>query len=239
MTDITNRKNVDDKTCTKRRIATLIINLTFVFHGDILQKLKLSPVGGKMKKICVITSALLLIISCKTAMKDSSYLQKPIPSGSNVGIIIDAPNSLKNVVIAKFMSKGYNVKAINASDIYTLSNHFDVNDFKKIAYRDSFPVLRQEENLPATDAQKVYDSIFKLHVYNYELSKADTLRQIREKWDVKYLLILEMANWEKYSWGRAIDLSSLDVMWVDNRSTRYNDSVESLTDHVIASISGK
>jgi hypothetical protein len=195
--------------------------------------------GGFVMKKCVLLLLALAFTACSFADRraSSSYTVRPIPSGSSIGIVIDAPNAMKNIVLMRFMAKGYAIKAINANDIYTLSDYFGIKDFKYLAYKEKLPVVSADEDQPITSAQKSFDSIFKLNIYNYELSKAETLRVIREKWDVRYLVILEMSDWETFSWGRAIDLSTMDVIWVNNYKTAFNDSPESLADHFIASVS--
>ena len=191
-----------------------------------------------MKK-AVISAIILFTASCTSTQKGGSFVQRTVPAGSSIGVIVDGSNPMKNMITMRFMAKGYNVKAINANDIYTMKDYFNISDFKYLAYNEQLPVVGENGDQPITSAQKSFDSIFKLHVYNYELNKAETLRSIRDRWDVRYLIILEMADWEKYSWGRAIDLSTMDIIWVQNHPTSYNDTAEAITDKFISVLSGR
>ena len=194
-----------------------------------------------MKKGFFILFLAFTAVSCTTGQssKDISYAQRTIPAGSSIGIIVNGPNAMKNAVLMRFMQKGYNVKAVNANDVYELSNYFNISDFKYLAYKEKLPVVGADEESPVTSAQKSFDSIFKLNIYNYETNKADALKAMRDKWDVRYMLIFEMADWESSSWGRAIDLSNLDLIWIHNHGTSFSDTPETIADIFIKSISGR
>ncbi len=175
----------------------------------------------------------LCILPCCAAKKSVKILKQKIPAGSNIVIVIDCPANIQNVVISKFMAKEYKVKAFNAADLYTSRDVFDIKDFKKIAYNSD---LQGAESL--LSMQKTFDNIYKLHVYNYELSKAETLGEMKDKYNVKYLVLLNLKDWEHVSWGRAIDLSNYELIWIENYATSYGDNIETVTDHFIESISG-
>jgi len=40
------------------------------------------------------------------------------------------------------------------------------------------------------------------------------------------------------SWGRAINLETFEIVWVENYPTRYNDTPEKIVDHFISTMSG-
>lgn len=175
----------------------------------------------------------LTIFSC-AQKKGVKYLRTPIPSRSNVAIIIDCPNNIKNVVMTKFMQRGFRVKALNASDLYSLNNVFDIKDFKYIAYKSSSKGKRfgsDSDSLLST--QKSYDNIYKLHVYNFEANKAKILSEMRSTWDVRYLILLELQDWEETSWARAIDLDNYNLMYIENYPAKYSDNLEDVVDHFI------
>jgi hypothetical protein len=183
------------------------------------------------------TAILLLLVifmlpAC-AARKSVKVLKQKVPAGSNIVVIIDSPSNIQNVVLSRFMSRDYRVKAFSAADLYTMKDVFDIRDFKKIAYNSD---LKDAGSLLAM--QKTFDNIYKLHVYNYELSKAESLGEMKEKYNVKYLILLELRDWEHVSWGRAIDLATYELVWVENYATRYNDTLESVVDHFLESISG-
>lgn len=173
-----------------------------------------------------------ILFSC-SAKKEVSYSKIKVSSNSNIAVIIDCPNNAKNVVLTEFMKKRFRVKAINASDLYSLSDIYDIKDFKKVAYESS---LRDIEALMSME--KTYDNLYKLHVYNFEVNKAEILKEMRDKWDVSYLIILDLKDWENVSWGRAIDLKTYELVWVENYPTKYNDNVETIISHFISSITG-
>ena len=188
---------------------------------------------SKISKITILMTAVMLIsgLSCMSrhAIRYSLY---PIQPGSSIAVIVDSPNNIKNVVLSKYMKNGYKVKAFNASDFYTMNDVYDIKDFKRVAYYGG-------ADTTLLSLEKSFNNIFKLHVYNYELNKAESLDEIRNKYNVTYLILLDLKNWEQLSWGRAIDLRTQDLVWVENYPTKYNDSVESVVSHFIDSMSKK
>ena len=108
---------------------------------------------------------------------------------------------------------------------------YDISDLKKLSYN------LDEQNV--STVEKTYDNIYKLHIYNFELNKAEFLKQIRNEWDIEYLLILELKEWERVSWARVINLKTLEIDFVENYPTGYNDNIETIISHFINNISGK
>jgi len=187
---------------------------------------------NKYSKLFIISGLLIVFfIACKSATK-VRYIKRTIPKNVGLAVIIDSPNDLKNVVYAKFLSKGYSVKAINASDFYLLDDIFDIKDFKKISYSSGI-----EDSL--LSLEKTYNNIYKLHIYNFEINKAEILSEMSSKWNVQYLIILDLKNWEGLSWGRAIDLRSKEIIWLENYSTAYTDTIETVVEHFIKSMTSK
>ncbi len=190
-----------------------------------------------MKRIresaAVLLVTLLLTSSCVTKRPVISQRQKVLP-GSSVAVIVDHPNNIKNLVISRFMLKQYQVTAFNAADIYEMKDVFDIKDFKKVSYNVSV----KDDDKSLLGMSRTFDSVYKLHVYNFEISKAETLAQIRQKWNVRYLVLLDLKDWEGVSWGRAIDLDTFEVVWVENYPTRYSDTPEKIIDHFILTMSG-
>ncbi len=164
-------------------------------------------------------------------------LKRNISPNSQIAVIVDHPNNIKNVILSRFMERNYRVKAINASDLYTLKDVYDISDFKKLAYKsDMAPEGEGKGDL--LSFEKSYDNLYKLHVYNYELNKAESIAEMRSKYNVQYLVLLDLKDWQKVSWARAIDLSSYEVIWVENYPAAYDDSLEDIIDHFITSMSG-
>lgn len=169
----------------------------------------------------------LMIAGCATK-KGMLYSQKAVTSGSSVAIVINAPNKVKNVVLGKFLQKGYTVKAVNAADFYMLDD-LTISNFKTIGSSNKIGELDRQ----------VADSLFKMTYYGYESTKADLLNDIKTKWGVRYIILLEMQNWQDTAWGRAIDLNTLDLVWVENYPPKFGDNIESVTEHFMSSMSKK
>lgn len=180
--------------------------------------------------ICAFALAAVLACAGKKAVR---YSKQKIAPGSGVVVVVDCPTNIQNVVLARFMAKDFRVKAFNASDVYTMRDVYDIRDFKKIAQESS---LNDQGSL--FTAQKAHDNLYKLTIYNYEMQKAETLGEMKERYNVRYLILLELNDWERVSWGRAIDLASYELVWVENYPTRYRDTLESIVDHFIDSLSG-
>lgn len=159
--------------------------------------------------------------------KSVRHITQAIPGNASIAVIVNAPNKVKNVVLVRFLAKGFNVKAINANDFYSMNDVFDIRDFKKLSY------IGQEDFLAI---EKSFNNLFKLHYYNFEVGKAEILAEMRAKWNVQYLILLDLKDWNDGSWGRAIDLKTNELIWVENYPTSFKDSIESVVDHFITSM---
>lgn len=183
------------------------------------------------KKSTIMILVFSIAMASCTVKKGILHSSARVPASSKLGIIIDSPNNLKNVVLASFMKKGFQVKAVNASDLYSFKDVYDITDLKKLSYDisgDSVPTV-----------EKTYENMYKLHIYNFELNKVSFLKQIRDEWDVEYLIILDLKEWEKVSWARVINLRTFEIDFIENYPTGYTDNIETITDHFIKGISGK
>ena len=177
----------------------------------------------------IITMFTFLHCSTKKSVK---YSKTNISTNSTLAVIIDCPNNAKNVVLTEFMKKKFRIKAVNASDLYVLSDIYDIKDFKYAGYKSSL------KDTGLLSMEKTYDNLYKLHIYNFEVNKIEILKEMRLKWDINYLIILDLKDWENVSWGRAIDLNTFELVWVENYPTKYSDNVETIIDHFINSITG-
>ncbi len=182
--------------------------------------------------LLILSSLIILIFSSCTSTKSVKYTKRTLPARSNIAVIIDTPQNLKNVVLVKFLSKNYTVKAFNASDLYSMDEIFDIADMKKVSYNS-------DVNSSILSMEKTYNNIYKLHLYNFEINKAEILQEIRNKWGVQYLIVLDLKNWEEVSWGRIIDLNNYEIIWLENYPSQYSDNIETIIDHFIASMTGK
>jgi len=186
-----------------------------------------------MKFMLKILSILLLssiLFSCSTK-KGLVYSSSRVSTSSRIAVVIDSPNNIKNAVLISFMKKGFRVKAFNSSDLYTQREVFDISDLKRISYDID------NDNLPTLE--KTYDNAYKLHIYNFELNKAEYLNEIARKWKVDYLVLLDLHEWESVSWARVINLTTMDLVYIENYPTKYTDNLESVVNHFIRNITGK
>lgn len=189
----------------------------------------MTPVSH-LKKIVIFIFASIFVISC-SSKKGLVYSSGKLPASSKIAVIIDSPNNIKNAVLITFLKQGFRVKAVNSSDLYTIKDVYDISDLKKLSYN-----IADSE---VSTIQKSYDNIYKLHVYNFEASKIEYLKQIRTEWDVDYIVLLDLKEWEKVSWARVINLRTFEIDFIENYPTAYNDNVETITDHFIKNITGK
>jgi hypothetical protein len=189
------------------------------------------------RKIWIIPAFFIILISLLSshcaAKKSVKYLKQKITPGSSIVIIVDCPTNIQNVILTKFMSKDFKVKAFNASDLYTVKEVFDIKDFKKVAGSSSLNDIDKLFSM-----QKTYDNIYKLNIYNYEINKAESLAEMKDKYNVKYLLLFDLKDWEHVSWGRLIDLNTYELAWVENYAVQYKDTLETVIDHFINSLYG-
>ena len=178
--------------------------------------------------ILILITTALFQFSC-SHKKVVKYIKRPMPRRAGLAIIIDTPNRIKNVILSRFLKKGFNVKAIAASDMYSTKDVYDIKDLKKVAYKSS-------GNMSLVSMEKTFNNIYKLHLYNFEINKAEMLDEIKRKWNVQYLVLLNLKDWEKISWGRAIDLNTYEIVWLENYPTQYKDTVVTVVDHFIQSM---
>lgn len=188
---------------------------------------------SKCKSAVILALSFIFILSCSTK-RSVKALKHRIEPNATVAVIVDAPNNVKNAVLARFMNKKFRVQAFNASDLYTYKDIFDIRDFKRISY---------ESNLKADDKsilslEKTYDNVYKLHIYNFEVNKAQALNEIKDRWNARYLIILDLKDWQQVSWGRAIDLATYELIWIENAPTKYGDTIDTIIDGFINSFSG-
>ncbi len=187
----------------------------------------------KSSRFIILCVAVLAVLDISCASRRAvRYNLYPLQPASSIAVIVDSPNGIKNVVLAQFMKSGFRVKAFNAGDFYTLNDVYDLKDFKRISYYSG-------SDTSLISMEKSFNNIYKLHVYNFELNKAETLDEIRTKFNVNYLVLLDLKDWEQVSWGRAIDLRSQELIWIENYPTKYGDTVETVVNHFIDSMTKK
>ena len=186
--------------------------------------------------ISLICSCLILAVatlSCVTKRPVRAARER-VAAGSNIAVFFNGPENIKNVVASRFMLKGYKVRAFNVSDMYSTDDIFDVRDLKTISHVVS--IRGGDEAVPAIT--RASDNIYKMHVYNFEVNKAEALIEVKRKFNANYLVVLDLKDWQDVSWGRAINLENLELIWVENYPSKYNDDLVTVVDHLIGSMSG-
>ena len=181
------------------------------------------------KNITLLILTIFLIQIACTSQKGIRFAKRRIAPTASIAIIVDSPNNVKNVILGKFLTRGFRVKAINASDLYTIDEVYDIRDLKRLSYK-----IRPSSNVVAFE--KTYNNMYKLHIYNFELNKAEFLAEIKAKFNIRYLLLLDLKDWKNVSWGRIIDLDTYEIVWLDNYPTKYTDDLDTVLNHFIASI---
>ena len=77
--------------------------------------------------------AALVLTACRST-RNNYVIREAIPKNSNIAVLIEGENDLKNAVFMEFMRGGYEVKAFNATDFYTTDDVLDVKSLKKTAF---------------------------------------------------------------------------------------------------------
>ncbi|HPB80680.1 MAG TPA: hypothetical protein PK200_01450 [Spirochaetota bacterium] len=184
--------------------------------------------------VALVFNGVFVMLSC-SSKQPVRVLRQKVAAGSGVAVLVDGPNNIKNVVLSRFMGSNFKVVAFNAADLYAMKDVFDIRDFKKVSHT----VAREGDGRSLASMERTFDNVYKLHVYNFEINKAETLREIRRNWNVNYLVLLELKDWEEVSWGRAINLDTFELIWVENYPARYNDDPVTIVDHFIRSMTGR
>jgi len=176
--------------------------------------------------------ALLGLLGCRSA-QEKYNIREAVPKGSNVAILVEGSNDIKNAVFMEFMKAGYTVKAFNASDFYSVDDTLDVKDLKKNAFVTNLFDPKNPQRSVAV-AEKVFENIYKLHIFNFENLKAEMLQSLQKKLGIKYVILLSFSNWDSgYSWGRAIKIDTMDVVYVHNYTTARADTYQSVANRMI------
>ena len=101
------------------------------------------PVMDLISKKLILFILLIILISNSCSTKRSvRYSKGPISSNSSIAVIIDCPNNVKNVILAEFMKRRFKVKAFNASDLYIMSDVYDIKDFKRRTFLQILSIKR-------------------------------------------------------------------------------------------------
>ena len=173
-----------------------------------------------------------LAAGCRSG-RNTYAIKESIPKSSNVAILIEGENDLKNAVFTEFMNAGYAVKAFNATDFYTTDDVLDVKALKKTAFVTNLFDPKNSQRQVAV-ADKVFENIYKLHLFNFENLKAEMLQSLRTKMGVRYVILLSLTRWDTgYAWARAIKLDNMELVYVQNYSATRKDDLKSVVGQMI------
>lgn len=173
-----------------------------------------------------------ITLNCRS-LQEKYNIKEAVPKGSSIAILVEGPNDVKNAVFMEFMKAGYAVKAFNATDFYAVDDTLDVKDLKKNAFVTNLFDPKNPQRSVAV-AEKVFENIYKLHIFNFENMKAEMLQALQKKLGIKYVLLISFSNWDSgYSWGRAIKIDTMDVVYVHNYTTARADTYQTVANRMI------
>lgn len=203
--------------------ATAWISLTRAFNQSII---------GYMKNFVLALCLCGFFVGCRSA-RNNYAIKEAIPKNSHVAILIEGENDLKNAVFMEFMKGGYDVKAFNATDFYTTDDVLDVKALKKTAFVTNLFDPKNSQRQVAV-ADKVFENIYKLHLFNFENLKAEMLQALRTKMGVRYVILMSLTRWDTgYTWARAIKLDNMELVYVQNYSAARKDDLKSVVSQMI------
>lgn len=185
-----------------------------------------------MKGILTALFVCLFVLNCKST-RSNYVVKESIPKNSNIAILVEGENDLKNAVFMEFMKAGYTVKAFNATDFYTTDDVLDVRSIKKTAFVTNLFHPRNSQRQVAV-ADKVFENIYKLHIFNFENLKAEMLQALKKNLGARYVVLLSLSRWgQGYSWVRVIKLDNMDVVFVQNYQASRKDDLNSVVAQMI------
>jgi hypothetical protein len=185
-----------------------------------------------MQKLVWVLCLSAFIFGCRSA-QNKYAIKEAIPKNSNIAILVEGENDLKNAVFTEFMNAGYAVKAFNATDFYTTDDVLDVKALKKTAFVTNLFDPKNSQRQVAV-ADKVFENIYKLHLFNFENLKAEMLQSLRVKMGIRYVILLSLTRWDTgYTWARAIKLDNMELVFVQNYNAARKDDLKSVVGAMI------
>jgi len=185
-----------------------------------------------MKHLLRVLCLIALYSGCRSA-RNTYAIKEPIPKNSHVAVLIEGENDLKNAVFMEFMKGGYDVKAFNATDFYTTDDVLDVKSLKKTAFVTNLFDPKNSQRQVAV-ADKVFENIYKLHLFNFENLKAEMLQSLRTRLGIRYVILLSLTKWDTgYTWARAIKLDNMELVFVQNYNAARKDDLKSVVGQMI------
>ena len=179
------------------------------------------------KSIIVAVSIVAFFTACRST-QNNYVIKEAIPKNSNIAVLVEGENDFKNAVFMEFMRGGYDVKAFNATDFYTTDDVLDVKSLKKTAFVTNLFDPKNPQRQVAV-ADKVFENIYKLHIFNFENLKVEMLQSLPKKIGIRYVVLLSLAKWDAgYTWARVIKLDTMQLVYVQNYSVGRKDDLKSV-----------
>ncbi|HNJ67468.1 MAG TPA: hypothetical protein PKW28_16355 [Turneriella sp.] len=185
-----------------------------------------------MKRIYALLIVSFVLSACRSAT-NNYVIREAIPKNSNIAVLVEGDNDLKNAVFMEFMKGGYEVKAFNATDFYTTDDVLDVKSLKKTAFVTNLFDPKNSQRQVAV-ADKVFENIYKLHLFNFENLKAEMLQSLKTRLGIRYVVLLSLSRWDAgYTWARAIKLDNMQLVFVQNYHVARKDDLRSVVAQMI------
>jgi len=161
------------------------------------------------KHLKYILCAALCLFFASCESQNIRHNVRHLPKGAAIAVILNASEKYVEKAESLFTLSGYSVRAVSV--------------FKK----------NEDAGSPKSSAE-----LFRLDVYNFEITKAANLRDIRNTLKVDYLVILELGI-SKMDWGRVIDLRTNEIIFISNYTSGLGEGVEPVINYFISSMTGE
>lgn len=163
-------------------------------------------------------------------------IKEAIPKNAPIALLVEGENDFKNAVFMEFMRSGYDVKAFNATDFYTTDDVLDVKSLKKTAFVTNLFDPKNAQRQVAV-ADKVFENIYKLHIFNFENLKLEMLQALQKKLGIRYVILLSLSRWDTgYTWARVIKLDTMQLVYVQNYHVGRKDDLKSVLGTMISTM---
>ena len=160
------------------------------------------------KYLKYILCAAICLLFVSCQSRNIRHSVRRLPKGAAITVILNAPERYIEKTQTLFLLAGYSVKAIS--------------------------VFKDEE----TRSLKSSTELFRMDVYNSEITKAANLHDVRSSLRADYLVIFELGT-SKINWGRVIDLRANEIIFISNYMPRSDEDIESVVKYFIVSMTGE
>lgn len=160
------------------------------------------------KYLKYILCALLCLLFISCESRNIRHNVRGLPKGAAIAVILNASEGYIERANTLFTISGYSVRAIS--------------------------IFKDED----AGSSKHSAGLFRLDVYNSEITKAANLRNVKSNLKADYLIILELGM-AKMNWARAIDLRTNEIICMSNYSPGLGENIETVINYFILSMTGE